>query len=313
MTLLQKLLGPITASERGLFAVSAASCFKNGAPLSRDGNTYLVRRGDRQIRLSRQHLVYAIGVAQHFETYFSQVEPIQRDRFLEANYSGPQLHTLHNGLQFEIASMPEEASALDAYFRFYRPGPGELVFDVGAYCGISAYAFSHAVGPEGRVIAFEPDPLNVELLRRNIERHKLSNVAVAQVALSDSNGTATFNSEGSTGSALSTVLDRPPTNATASVRTATFEQACAEFGIPSFVKIDAEGAEIEIISGSQDFLRSHPIHLVLDTDHIRDGKTTHSAVEGMLNRCGYKTVSELDTGGFMTTWATPNSKKGDNE
>ena len=157
------------------------------------------------------------------------------------------------------------------------------------------------------MIAFEPDPLNVELLRRNLARYQLSNVTVAQVAVSDSNGVASFNSDGSLGSALTLALSRPSTHSTTEVRTVTLEKACAEFGVPSYAKIDAEGAEIEILGGAKTFLQSHQIHFVLDTSHMRDGHMTNAAVENILNGCGYKVVSDFDSGGFMTTWATPDA------
>jgi len=302
--MLRQLAYRLMKSETGLRLMATGLCLRNGCLLHRDGETYLLKRGVRQIRISGKHLLYSIDTARHFDTYFSQVVPEKKGGQLEVNYSEPRLHTLTNGLQFELSSMPEETSALDAYFRFHRPNPSDLVFDIGAYCGVFTSELSKAVGPQGKVIAFEPDPLNVELLRRNVARHQLSNVIIAQAAISDTNGTAAFNSDGSLGSSLTLALSRPSTHETVEVRTIAFETACAEFGVPSFVKIDAEGAEIEILSGAKAFLQSHPIHFVLDTSHMRDGRTTHAAVEDLLKGCGYKVVSDFDSGGFMTTWTT---------
>jgi FkbM family methyltransferase len=301
--MLRQLAYRLMKSETCLRLMAAGLCLRNGCGLHRDGETYILKRGARQIRISRQHLLYSIDTARHFDTYFSQVIPEQNGIQLEVNYSEARLHTLANGLQFELSSMPEETSALDAYFRFHHPKRGDLVFDIGAYCGVFTSELSRAVGPQGKVIAFEPDPLNVELLRRNITRHNLSNVTVAQVAVSDTNGTAAFNSDGSLGSALTLALSRPPTHDTTEVRTITLEKACTEFGVPSFVKIDAEGAEIEILSSAKTFLQSHPIHFVLDTSHMRNGHLTCKAVEDLLKSSGYKVTSGLDSGGFMTTWA----------
>jgi FkbM family methyltransferase len=292
-------------SETGLRLMATGLCLRNSCGLHRDGETYVLKRGVRQIRISRKHLLYSIDTARHFDTYFSQIIPEQKGGQLEANYSEPRLHTLANGLQFELSSMPEETSALNAYFRFHRPEPGDTVFDIGAYCGVFTFALSQAVGPQGKVIAFEPDPLNFASLRRNIARHRLSNVTLAQIAVSDADGIAAFNSDGSLGSALTLSLSRPPTYETTEVRTITLEKACAEFGIPSFVKIDAEGAEIEILLGAKTFLRSHKIHFVLDASHMRDGHMTYIAVEELLRGCDYKVTSDLDSAGFMITWASP--------
>ena len=77
-----------------------------------------------------------------------------------------------NGLEFELSSFPEEMEAISEYFHWYKPSPDDLIFDIGAYCGVTAYHLSRRV-PKGKVYSFEPDPINFELLKRNIERHGL--------------------------------------------------------------------------------------------------------------------------------------------
>jgi FkbM family methyltransferase len=287
-----------------LKAMAAVLCRRYGCSLRNSRGSFLVIKGDRRIRLAAKHLLYSWDIALHFDVYFSLVVSEMVDGYREVDYSEPRLQQLSNGLKFEISSMPEELPALDSYFRFYKPAAGERVFDIGAYCGIFTYELSKLVGPEGTVIAFEPDPLNVVLLRRNIEFHALKNVTVVQAAVSNQNGTAPFNSDGCLGSALSLSLDRPTTNEVVSVQTLTLEAACQGFGVPTFMKIDAEGAEIEILSGSLRFLSEHPIHFVVDTSHSRGGSTTHRAVETIFAECTYQSESSPDFGGFMTTWAS---------
>ena len=48
--------------------------------------------------------------------------------------------------------------------------PGMTVVDVGAHIGYYTTQFARLVGPEGRVIAFEPHPGNFELLAHNLAR-----------------------------------------------------------------------------------------------------------------------------------------------
>ncbi len=55
------------------------------------------------------------------------------------------------GVQFELAAFPEEDEALEGYFRLVPATAGDCVFDIGAHCGVSTYAFSKLVGPRGRV------------------------------------------------------------------------------------------------------------------------------------------------------------------
>ncbi|MEN2981530.1 MAG: FkbM family methyltransferase [Thermus sp.] len=65
-----------------------------------------------------------------------------------------------------------------------RLGPGARVVDVGAHVGYYTRLFSDLVGPEGKVIAFEPEPTNYALLSRNLRRARnvlLLNLAVAHL------------------------------------------------------------------------------------------------------------------------------------
>jgi FkbM family methyltransferase len=284
--------------------LTRAVCLRHGCIFSDSGNVLSIRRGKRIIRISPKHFPYVADMAKHFDAYFSQVEPEQRGDYLLADYSTPRVHRLANGLEFELASFPEEMPALESYFQWYTPKQGDVVFDIGAYCGVFSYLLSKAVGQHGRVVSFEPDPLNFEILRRNIERQQLTNVTAINVAVFKVAGQAQFNSEGALGSGLSQTLDRPSAGGCVSVETITFEGACRRYGTPTFAKVDAEGAEVEIIGSAQSFLRQHPINFVLDTNHLRDGKLTVEPVEAMFAECGYETKSSAESG-FMTTWARP--------
>jgi FkbM family methyltransferase len=279
-------------------------CRRFGCSLSVVDGVLSVNRDSRSIRLSLAHLPYCQDMAQYFDTYFSQVEPERIGDRLVVDYSHPKLHRLANELEFELTSFPEELPALDSYFRYYRPRPGETVFDIGAYCGVTSHLLSKEVGPAGRVIAFEPDPENFPCLVRNIERHGLANVSPVKLAISDKSGTASFNSEGALGSGLSQTVERSSAGGTVTVETISIEGACSRYGAPSFVKIDAEGAEIEILSAAKDFLRTNPINFALDTNHWRNGAWTFGAVESIFRDCGYTAISSNDSR-FYTTWGIP--------
>lgn len=283
------------------FPLTAFRCHRLGYQLKRDGETLVLFKGSRQIRFARTHLLYSLDLAQYFDVYFSQVLPNIEKGVAEVDYSGPRLHTLANGLQFELASLPEEFSAIDAYLRWTKPMAGETVFDVGAYCGVFTYVLSRLVGPAGRVIAFEPDPINREILLRNVCRHGLQNVTVEVAALSNNEGWRIFNSQGCLGSGFAACADRSARGSSITVRAMTLDAACQHYGVPSFVKIDAEGAEIEILSGARDLLSSHRASFVLDTNHFRDGVLTAGRVETMFRESGYETESLASP--FMTTWA----------
>jgi FkbM family methyltransferase len=79
---------------------------------------------------------------------------------------------------------PEDGAALAAALE-----PGMTVLDVGAHVGYFAILAARIVGPRGRVLAVEPDPLNFSLLRANIERLGLDWVETVNAAAWRSSGT----------------------------------------------------------------------------------------------------------------------------
>ena len=68
--------------------------------------------------------------------------------------------------------------------------PGDTVVDVGANIGCHTLRMSRLVGPMGKVLAFEPDPQNLKLLRENLGKNNCTNVDVFPFALGDRNYTA---------------------------------------------------------------------------------------------------------------------------
>jgi len=98
---------------------------------------------------------------------------------------------LHDTIvSFEImvykAWQPLETSL---YERLVRPG--DRVIDVGANIGYFTALFAELVGDEGSVLAIEPEPNNIRLLRKNVAARGLADiVTVAETAVGASAGSA---------------------------------------------------------------------------------------------------------------------------
>ncbi|MBM3157904.1 MAG: FkbM family methyltransferase [Chloroflexi bacterium] len=69
---------------------------------------------------------------------------------------------------------------------------GMMAVDIGANIGYYTMILSSRVGPKGRVIAFEPDPTNMYLLRRNVRCNDLLNVICEQAAVLGFDGKTTL-------------------------------------------------------------------------------------------------------------------------
>ena len=74
--------------------------------------------------------------------------------------------------------------------RFLRPGM--VVADVGANIGYYTWLAASAIGPTGRVLAFEPGPYAFDRLQRVVRENGVRAVECVNVALSDRAGRGTL-------------------------------------------------------------------------------------------------------------------------
>jgi FkbM family methyltransferase len=138
--------------------------------------------------------------------------------------------------------------------------PGDVAVDVGANIGCHSLAFAEVVGPAGRVLAFEPEPRNVRLLRANAELNGLA-IEVHPVALSDAAGRLTLHLV--PGNAGAHAIG-PPARAgdgtgTVEVEATTLDDALAALGGRKvrLLKMDVEGYEWRVVAGARRVLRQH--------------------------------------------------------
>lgn len=215
-----------------------------------------VTRGRDRILLGQRHWFYAKTACVHFDLLSGTVVPEDRDGFAVSDFSAPRSHVLRgSGRPFFFSSLAEDVASTHLYLDYLAPRPGDVVLDLGSYCGLSASAFSDAVGPEGRVYCFEPDPRNFEILSLNLALLGAANVVREQKAIADRAGTMPFSSEGSMGSALIGHGGRNR-DRMVEVETTTIAAILERHAIErvSCVKMDIEGAEYAVLESSADLI-----------------------------------------------------------
>ena len=134
--------------------------------------------------------------------------------------------------------------------------PGTTVIDAGAHIGTHTLTMAKAVGRKGRVYSFEPQRKLYRELVRNLELNGLRNVIPLRFALGDRHAViemsrAAIGNEG--GTAVGSRGDK------AELRTLD------SFGFRnvSFMKIDVEGFEDQVLDGAAQTIRAqHPVLLV---------------------------------------------------
>ena len=159
---------------------------------------------------------------------------------------------------------PETVAAMKAFL----PTGGTFV-DVGAHVGFFTLLGAKLVGSEGRVVAVEPDPGNAESLRRNLQLNDYDQVEIEQVALGAKAGTAELYIADDSGQ--HSLLARSGESVTVTVRTLDDVWASTEMPPIDVIKIDVEGAELDMLRGATETIRCSPRIVVLMDIHPRLG------------------------------------------
>lgn len=155
--------------------------------------------------------------------------------------------------------------------RFLPPGGGFV--DVGSNLGEFTVWATRCGGPSTRVLAFEPDPNNRALLERNLRQHHIdSRVQLEAIAVSSSAGTVSlFQGAQSDTSTIAPnavhELEHMRPRSVIDVSTETLDAVLERSRLPrvDVVKIDVEGAELEVLKGARELLRAeHPLALLID-------------------------------------------------
>ncbi|HVM32248.1 MAG TPA: FkbM family methyltransferase [bacterium] len=126
---------------------------------------------------------------------------------------------------------------------------GQTFVDIGANIGYYTLLAARQVGPQGRVLAFEPDPDNFKLLQKNVETNGYGNVALFNQALCDRPGEAKlFLNPRNRGDHR--IYDSGDGRAFVRVPQIRLDDCLKAFkSPPHFIKMDIQGAEAGALAG----------------------------------------------------------------
>lgn len=153
----------------------------------------------------------------------------------------------------------------------------DVVVDVGANAGFFTVLLATLVGPKGRVLSFEPEPNTAERLKNNIAVNAFENVTVIAQPASAAPGEVTLflNSDDVGGNALWNVGTFPgnvksagdPKPVAMQATTIDDEIARRQLPPPKLIKIDTEGAELEVLKGCRNLLAGRQVPFVIAEYH----------------------------------------------
>jgi FkbM family methyltransferase len=180
-----------------------------------------------------------------------------------------------------------------AYLKLIKHG--NVVVEVGANLGYFTRLFAYLVGTKGSVLAFEPIPSTREQLLRNV--NGLKQVTILPYAISDKVGKIKMYVPGVThGQASLKMHSSSGWGAAGEVTSVSVE--CMPLALIKqvhaldhidFMKVDVEGAELQVLLGARDILvRDRPIlHLEIEEKWMKAFGYGPDAIEEFLRSIGY--------------------------
>lgn len=169
---------------------------------------------------------------------------------------------------------------------------GDHVYDIGANIGVISLLLASGA-EEVHVDAFEPEPRNAAQLRKNIAINHMDSVIDAhEMALGAEKATLTLYVDGETGSGTHSLVARgDASQSTVAVPVDTAVSFAAGHKAPDLVKIDVEGAEVQVLEGMKPLLETRAIRdlfLELHPNLIADQGWDEQKVTTWMMERGYK-------------------------
>lgn len=225
------------------------------------------------------------------------------ESFLDWSSGGRGVERAINGVTYRVDPrhrhrLGEDYDPPVAAFLRERVRPGAVCLDVGANVGVYVLQFAHWSRPDGRVVAFEPNPGARAVLERHVAYNGLAGrVTVVPAAAGAEPGTATLYAADADG--MSRLAE--PNAALAAqavpvtVPVVTLDGYCeAERLTPDWLLIDVEGFEIAVLQGARGLIEKRRSELGMIVEMHPDvwgsAKTPRPVAEATLRELGLRAV-----------------------
>jgi len=199
-------------------------------------------------------------------------------------------------------SVEENYEPVETNYAIQNIKKGDIVLDLGAFIGYYTLVFARIVGPEGKVYAFEPNPENFAILKRNVEYNGYKNVVLINKAVSNKNGKLQFFlSKLNEGAGSLKVMYDKELGSENETKTIEIESVKLDdyfkTGKINFIKMDIEGAEYLALLGMQNMIRRSPnIKMMVEYQPLTlsaSGVQPHKLIS-LIDELGFKIHNSQD-------------------
>jgi FkbM family methyltransferase len=187
--------------------------------------------------------------------------------------------------------------------------PGNVFIDVGANVGMHTLAAARAMQGQGKIIAFEPFEPTMRMLEKSIWMNGFSSMTeIHQAAVSNAAGRQQLFIGATSGHHSLFALEPSPNNAQGPVEVplVRLDSVIAAGQRIDLMKIDVEGAELEVIEGAVSLIADNPeIALIVEfgPSHLRRTGRTPSQWLDAFNQLGlyYRVIN--NESGALEEWS----------
>lgn len=168
-------------------------------------------------------------------------------------------------------------------FIYQTASPGMSALDIGAQFGIKSAFLRDAVGPEGKVIAFEPVSTTYKVLKKNAQNW---GITAYMLALSSSAGFQDMWNYGARNSSQNTLKNprysRVLQGKKVQVETSTIDKFVQENNLKTHIwKIDVENAEFDVLTGGKNTIATQNPEIIMEVGDL--GRATREQTEDCMN------------------------------
>jgi FkbM family methyltransferase len=226
-----------------------------------------------------------------------------------AAYTVLDLVTLRRGIVRNINGMkirfpakwsryyPHDYESENYIFLQQQVKTGMQIIDIGAHIGLFSACSWQLTGPTGKIICFEPTPGTFSILKETLRLNHCSNVTAVQAAVSDKEGSATFYVSSTAGCNSNSLIKNEwggnPVGY--EVKLVTIDRIASANSIkPDLIKIDAEGAEQDVLKGGIKTFKDHKPVLILGLHpaFIKEKGDSLEMIWDLLEAVPYKIIHE---------------------
>lgn len=182
---------------------------------------------------------------------------------------------------------------------------GDIFFDVGANVGYFSVIASPIVGHSGKVFAFEPNPIVAQLLFQSIKKQPFSNIELIKKAVTSDGSDVLLKVLKNSGFSytLPKRISAEKSSLVPSVALDDFKVLKCGNNCPRLIKVDVEGAEMDVLRGAERTLRYCDTQVLMEIQNWtlqRYGHTVQDVFTYMKElgykalNCDFKVIKESD-------------------